>query len=162
MYRLQRYKEKGMPQSLARIYVHIVYATKLRYPYFQDRDIRRESHKYIAKIIQEKDSFPVIVNGVDNHIHILCHLSKNISIAELVGAVKRSSSKWLKTKGGVFSDFSWQRGYAAFSVGEKHNKRLKKYIENQEEHHKGIDFQTEYRDLLEEYGIEYDEQYVWD
>ena len=76
--------------------------------------------------------------------------------------VKASSSKWVKTKGGILGRFSWQNGYGAFSVGQTEVERVTTYIRNQDEHHRHKTFQDEYRSFLKDYQIEYDEQYVWD
>ncbi len=75
---------------------------------------------------------------------------------------KRSSSKWVKTKGGILTNFQWQNGYGVFSVGQSGVLDVKKYIVNQEEHHKNIPFKEEYLNFLRKYEIEYDERYIWD
>jgi putative transposase len=118
--------------------------------------------KYIATILIEKQSFPIIVNGVEDHIHILCNLSKNISLAELVATIKRSSSLWIKTKSSDYSKFYWQTGYAAFSVSESVKDSTKNYISNQIEHHKKRTFKEELIDFFQKYELEYDESYIWE
>ena len=95
-------------------------------------------------------------------MHILCALSRKLSIAKVVGEIKRGSSKWIKTKGRILTKFAWQNGYGAFSVGQSEVERVRRYIAAQEEHHQKSTIQDEYRALLREYGIEYDERYVWD
>jgi hypothetical protein len=76
--------------------------------------------------------------------------------------LKKQSSKWIKTKGQAYSDFFWQRGYGVFSVDPTETDDVVNYIMNQDEHHKKISFQDEYRGFLKKYNIEYDERYVWD
>lgn len=76
--------------------------------------------------------------------------------------LKRESSKWLKTKDPAFWNFHWQDGYGAFSISPAHVEALREYIANQEEHHWTESFQDELRRLLQKYGLEYDEQYLWD
>lgn len=151
-----------MPQSLAKVILHIVFSTKNRYPFLSDKTVRNELHAYIGGICNNLDCQVIIVGGVEDHIHILCSLSRNISIAELVGDMKRSSSKWIKTKGGIVTKFAWQNGYGVFSVDQHDIERVRAYIADQEEHHRKKLFQDEYRNFLNEYKMEYDERYVWD
>ena len=120
-----------------------------------------ELYAYIGSIIKSKQSIPILINGVDNHIHILCVLSKNIALADLLEDVKKYSSSWIKTKGDYYKTFAWQGGYAGFSVSPSLCNKTKKYIENQKEHHKKMTFKEEYLLFLKEYGIEYDETYLW-
>ncbi|HVT28281.1 MAG TPA: transposase [Lacipirellulaceae bacterium] len=105
---------------------------------------------------------PIIVGGVEDHVHFLCALARACDAAEMVKEVKRGSSIWIKTKGSSFSDFHWQNGYGIFSIGFSQIPDVKRYIEGQVEHHHKISFQDEYRALLKRYEIEYDERYVWD
>jgi putative transposase len=85
---------------------------------------------------------------VADHVHILCVLSRTLSQADLLEELKKSSSKWMKVEGGV-PDFSWQAGYGAFSVGESQADAVIRYIRNQEEHHRKVTFQDEFRKFLE-------------
>jgi putative transposase len=103
-----------------------------------------------------------LYRGVEDHVHILCRLSKTRSVSELVRELKRESSKWLKTKGPELADFHWQDGYGAFSISPGHVGKLKEYIATQEEHHRKESFQDEFRRILRLYEIEWDERYVWD
>jgi len=95
-------------------------------------------------------------------MHVLCVLSKNLSVAQLVEKTKTATSKWLKTKEDGLANFHWQSGYGAFSVSPSHVERVKEYVATQEEHHRKATFQEELRQLLGKYGIGYDERYVWD
>lgn len=151
-----------MPQSLAQIYLHIVFSTKNRSPYFQDKSLRTELHAYLTGICRNLESPSLIVGGVEDHVHIFCMLSRKTSIAELSRELKRDSSKWIKTRDSSMASFHWQNGYGAFSVSPAHVDSLRRYIANQEEHHRQETFQDEFRRLLKKYGVEYDEQYVWD
>ena len=151
-----------MPQSLAQVIIHIVFSTKNRDPFLSDDDIRKEMHSYLGGTCNNLDCPVIVIGGVSDHVHIILKFSRNISIAKLVGEIKRSSSKWIKTKGGTLTKFSWQNGYGVFSVGRSEIERVKSYILNQEEHHRKRSFQDEYREFLREYEIEYDEKYVWD
>lgn len=94
--------------------------------------------------------------------HLAVRLSRTLSVADLVKEVKTASNKWLKKQDRAFTDFHWQQGYGAFSVGMSQKEALLHYIDTQEEHHRTRTFQDEYRDFLKKYGIDYDERYVWD
>jgi hypothetical protein len=89
-------------------------------------------------------------------------MSKNHLVPELVGSVKRDSSKWIKTKGGILSKFAWQDGYSAFSLGHAQIPQVEKYIAGQKEHHKKKLFEDEMRRFYRKYDVKYDERYVWD
>lgn len=151
-----------MPQSLAQVYLHIVYSTKDRRPWLQDVGIRDELHNYLGGTCNNLDCPVLRVGGTQDHVHILCRLGRSISIADLVKELKRESSKWLKTKSPELADFYWQNGYGAFSISPTHVDGLRTYIENQEQHHRRESFQDELRRLLRKYGLEWDERYVWD
>ena len=150
-----------MPQSLVKNYMHIVFSTKNRQP-FIDLSIKTALHAYLGSTCQKLGCPVIIVGGVEDHVHILCLLSKSISLSELVGKIKANSSKWMKTQGAKYANFYWQRGYGGFSVNPAKTEAVKKYIQNQEEHHKKRTFKAEYRLFLKKYKIEYDERYVWD
>ena len=151
-----------MSQSLANILVHIIFSTKNRYPFFADRDIRSEMHAYLGGTCNNLDCSVLIVGGISDHVHILSRLSRNISASKLIGEIKRESSKWIKTKGGILKKFGWQNGYGAFSVGKSEVEKVRAYILNQEEHHRKRNFQDEFRLFFKGYKVEYDERYVWD
>jgi REP element-mobilizing transposase RayT len=151
-----------VPQSLAQIYLHIVFSTKDRRPWLQDPGIRDELHNYLGGTCNNLDCPVLRVGGALDHVHILCRLGRSISIADLVKELKRESSKWLKTKSPALADFYWQSGYGEFSVSPSHVDPLRTYIDNQVEHHNRESFQDELRRLLKMYGLEWDERYVWD
>jgi len=150
-----------MPQSLVKLYTHLVFSTKYRQPFIDDK-LEEELFPYMSTILRECDSPCIIINGVDDHIHALFLLSKKWAICDVVEEVKKNSSKWAKTKGEKYKNFYWQNGYGAFSVSRGHVDRVKRYIERQKIHHKKKDYKKEFRGMLEKYKIEYDERYVWD
>ena len=151
-----------MSQSLSKIWSHLIFSTKDRYPFLSDQDVREQLHAYMAAILRNNDCPTLVVGGVTDHVHALFVLSKNHSIAQIVYEVKRSSSKWIKTQSSEYKKFHWQSGYGAFSISPSHVEALKRYIANQEEHHGKEAFQDEFRRLLKKYGVAYDERYVWD
>ena len=95
-------------------------------------------------------------------MHILCRQGKTISVSDLIRELKRDSSKWIKQESPDLPSFYWQQGYGAFSISPSHLDAINAYIANQDEHHKTDTYQDEFRQLLAEYEIEYDERYVWD
>lgn len=152
-----------MPQSLANVIVHIVYSTKGRQPWLKDVNLRDELYAYNAAILRnEVDSSAILINGVEDHIHILCRLSRKFAIMDVVKASKTETSKWLKKQSPALKEFSWQNGYGIFSVSQSNVSQVKRYIANQEEHHKRMTFQDEFRAICQRHGIEIDERYVWD
>ena len=151
-----------MPQSLAKVLIHIVFSTKHRTPWLRDRDVRKELHRYMMGTLQSLECWPSALDGVEDHVHILCQLSRKIAIMDLVEELKTASSKWIKTQVVSYHDFHWQAGYGVFSVSESKRSDVIHYIQTQEEHHKRITYQDEYRALCERHGIEIDERYVWD
>lgn len=151
-----------MPQSLAQIYLHVVFSTKQRRPFLQNATLREEVHKYLGGVCRNLEAPSLIVGGGSDHVHLLCRFARTITVADFVRELKRDSSKWLKTKDRELTDFHWQDGYGAFSISPSHVEALRGYIANQEAHHKKESFQDEFRRLLKKYSIEYDERYVWD
>lgn len=151
-----------MPQSLAQIYVHLVYSTKQRYPWLQSKRLQADIHAYLAATLNNMECPCIAAGGVADHVHILCRLSRKITVANLVRDIKKASSSMLNDRGGDLRGFHWQNGYGAFSISPSHVPPLVKYIEDQEEHHRKESFQDEFRRLLRKYGIEFDERYVWD
>ena len=143
------------------MYVHLVFSTKNRKP-FLDEEIRLRVHAYLATVIRSIDSPYVVVGGVADHVHILFDMGKMHAPVRFVEQVKRESSKFVKTLGPQYTDFYWQRGYGMFSLSPTHLADAEKYVRTQPEHHRKKTFQEEFREFLRRYGIEFDEQYVWD
>lgn len=151
-----------MPQSLVQNFQHIVFSTKAREPYFAEKSIRVEMHSYLGGVCRNHNSFPIIVGGHNDHVHIVCRLSKSLAIDNFVRELKVESSKWMKTKGPIFESFRWQSGYGSFSISPSHLEALTRYVQNQEEHHRSISFQNEFLRMLQKYNISYDEKFLWD
>ena len=150
-----------MAQSLSKLYVHIVFHIKNNSCTIRKQE-EKELYAYMGRIIKDNESIPISINGVANHVHILCIMSKNIALAKLVEEIKRHSSRWIKTKDFYYIEFAWQGGYGGFSVSPSLHNKTKYYIENQKEHHKKMTFKEEHILFLKEYGIEYNEKYLWD
>lgn len=150
-----------MAQSLSELLVHLIFSTKDREPFLQE-SIRAGLHAYLATTIRSLEAECYRVGGTEDHVHLAVRLPRTITVAKLVETAKTSSSKWIKGRDGALKNFSWQRGYGAFSISKTHLPALIDYIENQEEHHRDVTFQEEYRSLLEKLNVAFDERYVWD
>jgi putative transposase len=150
-----------MPQSLSNILIHIIYGTKNRVPHF-DGEIAKELHLYLATVARNTGSECLLVGGVEDHVHLAIRLHRTATVAKLVESLKTASTKWLKAKFPNLETFAWQSGYGAVSRSPGDLKGLLRYVSGQEEHHRTVSFEEEYRALLLESGIEFDERYVWD
>lgn len=148
-----------MSQSLSKNYIHLTFSTKYRKDSMKKEDLP-SIFSYISGILDHIDCQPLIVGGISNHIHLLCVLNKNVALAKMVEEVKRSTSKWIKSKGRFYDTFSWQEGYGAFSVSQSKIDIVTNYIKNQEEHHKRMSFEDELKSFLREYKVEYNEEYL--
>jgi len=148
-----------MSQSFVQFYAHIVFHTKNNKQLIRP-ETENELYSYIGGILRNIRSNPLQIGGTSDHIHILCTLPKTMALADLVEEIKKSSSKWIKTKDPRYLNFYWQDGYGGFSVGNYGLDTVKKYILNQKHHHEKESSIDEYKRLLEAYGIEYDEKYL--
>lgn len=145
--------------TYTQILYQIVFGTKYREKVLL-KDGRDELFKYITGLIKNKNCHLYIINGVENHIHIVTHLHPTVSLSSLVKDIKLASSIYIK-ENNLFKDFiNWQEGYGAFTYSIKEKDRLIEYVKNQEEHHRKKSFREEYVKLLGEHGIEFDEKYL--
>ncbi len=150
-----------MPQSLSLVIVQIIFSTKDRFPCL-DSSTRPHLHAYLATVVRNARCECYRAGGFADHVHLAVRLSRTTAIAELVEEVKTSSSRWLKMQRPELRRFAWQRGYGAFSAAPHELQALVTYIENQKEHHRTRTFQEEYLALLNQYGVPFDERYLWD
>ena len=118
-------------------------------------------HCYVGQLVNTTGCKVVRVGGVNDHVHILFLLSRDVAISHVVEEIKRNSSRWIKTLATHYRAFAWQNGYGVFSVSQSIVDKTLDYISNQEMHHKRFSFQDEYRQFLLSYGVEYDEAYVF-
>jgi REP element-mobilizing transposase RayT len=150
-----------MPQSLARLNIHLIFSTKHRARVLTDH-IRGQLHGYTATVMDNFGCHAILLNSVEDHIHLLFELGRTVAISKAVEEIKTTSSKWIKTQGPEFGTFAWQSGYAAFSVDMSSLARVREYIANQRDHHRVETFQDEYRRFLSEHAVGFDERYMWD
>jgi putative transposase len=151
-----------MPQSLSTVYIHLVFSTKDRRPFLRDQPTRNALHSHLGGVSRQLDCPPILVGGVEDHVHLLARFGRTITQSDWVKELKRISNLWLKTLGRDYADFEWQGGYADFSVSQSNLEQVKRYITEQEAHHRKISFQDELRVLLKKHETEWDEKYVWD
>jgi putative transposase len=148
-----------MSQSFVQFYTHIVFHTKNNVPFIH-KDVENELYSYLGGILRNLKSVPLQIGGTSDHIHMLCTLPKTMAPADLVEELKKSSSKWIKSKGPEYKNFYWQDGYGGFSVSNSGVNSVKRYILNQKRHHEKVSFTDEYKVLLDAYGIQYEERYL--
>src|SRR6516164_3083974 len=138
---------------------HIVFSTKNRTPVLKP-DRREDLFRYIWGIIKNRHGHLYRINGVEDHVHILSSLHPTVRLADFVKDIKTGSAQWIK-ENSVFNKFShWQEGYAAFTCSKRDIDDLIEYIKRQEEHHRKTTFEEEYRKLLLQAGIQFDERYM--
>jgi len=118
-------------------------------------------HAYLARVFNDHNSAVIEVGGTEDHVHILCFLSRNHAISQILKKAKANSSSWAKSLGGKCMKFSWQAGYGVFSIHQSQIHPIRKYIQRQAEHHRVKTFQEEYLEILKEYQMPYDERYIW-
>ena len=149
-----------MAQTLTSLLVHVVFSTKNRTRLITP-EVEPDLFAVMGGILKDYKSPLLAAGGTSDHIHLLVSQSKNIALSVLLQEIKKSSSFWIKSQGEEFCSFHWQDGYAAFSAGRSEVANLKQYIANQKIHHRRQTFQEELIQILEEYGVEYDERYLW-
>jgi|SRR5882724_10846484 len=141
---------------------HLVFSTKDRRPWLRDRPTREALHAFLGSASTQSDCPPLLVRGVEDHVHLLARFGRTITQADWTKELKRVSNLWLKGHGREYADFEWQGGYADFSVSPSNLERVKEYISRQAEPHQKQGFQEELRALLRKHNLEWDERYLWD
>ena len=149
------------PGVFTQLYVHLIFSPKYRERLLKPT-IRPELFSYISGIITNRKHKTIIINGLEDHIHILLGLNPDDKLSDLVATIKRSSSLFINGKNWFRGKFHWQDGYGAFSYSRSQLEKIYHYIENQEMHHKKRSFREEYIELLNRFGIEYEEKYLFE
>lgn len=150
-----------MLSTFTNLLYHIVFSTKERRRFITPK-LQKELHPYIGGIILDAGGRPIEIGGVADHVHILEKLPATLSIADALRLIKANSSKCVGERPDLARTFSWQTGYAAFTVSESQSDVVRKYIQNQEKHHQKKTFKQELVSLLKKNDIEYEEKYLWD
>jgi putative transposase len=137
---------------------HLVFHTKSNQPTIKEES-SKDLYNYIWGIVKNKNSKLLQINGIENHIHLLVDIHSSIALADFMRDLKSSSSTWIK-ESGKFPDFiGWAEGYGSFTVSYQDKDRVIGYIKKQKEHHATVTFEEEYREILKENGVEFDEKY---
>jgi REP element-mobilizing transposase RayT len=143
-----------MPHTYASNFIHCIFSTKDRCPIIRDEKMP-ELFAFFGGIAKDEGLELIIANGTSNHVHLLFVLPATQSLAYAIQKLKGSSSRFMGNR------FSWQQGYGAFSVSPSHIPIVKKYIQNQKQHHRKQNFEDEFTTLLRNCGVAYDERYVF-
>ncbi|MGO8813310.1 MAG: IS200/IS605 family transposase [Terriglobia bacterium] len=144
--------------TYTQILYHIVFSTKGRRPVLSDSR-RDELFMYLTGVIKNNHCHPVWLNGVRDHVHILLSLRPTVALADLVKDIKVASTVWIKDDH-IFTDFEgWQEGYGAFTYSLRDEPELIAYLKTQQEHHRKTTFLEEYRKLLFDHGVNFEEKY---
>lgn len=149
-----------MANTYTQIYIHIVFAVEGRQNFIlkQHKD---ELFKYITGIIKERKNKLLSIGGMPDHVHIFIGMNPSIALSDLVRDIKSVSSGFINDRNWLRVKFRWQGGYGAFSHSRSQIDRVCKYIQNQEKHHTKKTFREEYIEMLKQFGIEYDEKYLF-
>jgi REP element-mobilizing transposase RayT len=145
-----------MAQTFAQIFLHIIFSTKERRPSLNE-DWRDELFAYMGGIVRSLGGKALLINGVSDHVHLLLSLPASVAPADAVRVIKARSSTWVRRRDRTFS---WQSGYAAFSVSQSRTVQVRRYIARQQQHHTRIRFEDELVSLLQRHQMEYDERYL--
>jgi putative transposase len=148
-----------MPSTYSSIHFHFVFSTKLRQSLI-DGSWRNRLFGYLGGTVGGLGGTPLAIGGTANHVHLLVGLQASHRICDILRELKHESSQWVHKEVGV-ADFSWQKGYGAFSVSESELEVIKNYIVQQQEQHRKKSFEQEYIELLQENRVDYDERYLW-
>jgi len=150
-----------MANTFTSLHYHVVFSTKHREPWLRS-DQQDRVWSYLGGIARKHHFSPLLIGGMDDHVHMLVGLPASASVSEAMQLIKGGSSGWMKENIPGCKSFAWQDGYGAFTVSKSQTAEIQKYIQRQKEHHRIKTFQEEYRALLKRHGIEYDERYLWD
>jgi putative transposase len=147
-----------MPHTYTNLLYHIVFSTKDRFP-FINAESKPRLYEYIGGIIRGLGGISLEISGVNDHVHLLVKLKPTIAVARFLQDLKPNTTNWAKRY--ILPKFEWQDGYGAFSVSESQVEAVRKYIQNQEIHHRKFDFDEEIKMLLRKSGVGFDEKYLW-
>jgi len=150
-----------MANTYTQLYVQFIFSPEGRQNLITE-NIKDEVYKYIAGIIKNKKQKLMIINGMPDHIHIFTGILPEMSISDLVRDIKANSANFINEKKLITGNFSWQRGYGAFTYSKSQISKVVKYIQKQEEHHRIKTFREEYEEFLKKYEIDYNEKYLFE
>jgi putative transposase len=149
-----------MANTYTQLYVHVVFAVEGRQNLIA-LEHNEELQKYITGIVTAQKHKLIAINNMPDHLHLLAGLRPDAALSDLVRDVKAGSSKFINEKHWVMGRFSWQEGFGAFSYARSQLGAVIRYIQNQQKHHVKKSFRDEYVELLEKFGVEYDQKYIF-
>ena len=149
-----------MANTYTQIHLQVIFAVKKRTGLIQ-KEWKDELYKYITGIVQAHEHKLLAINGMPDHLHVFFGMRPIQSLSDLMQNIKQDSSKWVNQKKFIKEKFEWQEGYGAFSFSKSQVSRVISYIQNQEAHHRKITFLDEYKKFLENFGVGYDERYIF-
>ncbi len=149
-----------MSNTYSQIHIHCIFAVKYRQSLIT-KDWKERLHQYITGIVQNHSHKMIAINTMPDHLHMFFGMRPNQSLSDLMRIVKGDSSEWINKQQFTPKPFRWQEGYGAFSYEKKKISVVAAYIENQELHHEKKTFLEEYREFLDNFGIDYDEKYLF-
>ncbi len=148
-----------MPDSYTNLLYHIVFSTKDRQPLITDIHQSR-LYDYIGGTIRGLGGISLGINGTEDHVHVLAKLRPDKAVSDVLRDLKANASGWMHDVFPELKDFSWQRGYGAFTVSESNVGKVQDYIARQKEHHQKRSFRDEFIEFLKANGVEYDDRYI--
>jgi REP element-mobilizing transposase RayT len=149
-----------MAHTYTHLLIHVVFGTEERAPLIA-HEMRGELYAYMGGTIREMGAVLLAMNSMPDHVHMLVSVPASLAVANLVRAAKANSSRWIHQRWPERLKFAWQQGYGAFSVSESATSQVERYIRTQEEHHRTLSFEDEFRELLKKHNIAFDERYLW-
>lgn len=147
--------------TFSQIYIQVVFVVKGRENLLK-KTFRDEVFKYMSGIVKAKGQKSIIINGIEDHVHLFIGLKPSMRLSDLVRDVKNNTTNFINEKRFVMGKFSWQEGYGAFSYSQSQIDNVYQYILNQERHHQKKSFKEEYIELLEKFKIDYKEEFLFE
>jgi putative transposase len=148
-----------MSQSFTNLLYHFIFSTKDRRPIIT-LDYQPRLYDYIGGIIRELGGVSLGINGIEDHVHVVTKLRPDKALSDVLRVLKCNASVWMHDVFPSLAEFSWQRGYAAFTVSQSNVEEVRRYVAGRKEHHEKISFREEFIRFLKENQIEYDERFV--
>ena len=148
-----------MSQSFTNLLYHLIFSTKDRRPIIT-LDYQPRLYDYIGGIIREVGGTSLGINGIEDHVHVVTKLRPDKALSDVLRVLKCNASGWMHDLFPSLAEFSWQRGYAAFTVSQSDVQEVRRYVAGQKEHHEKVSFRDEFIRFLKANHIEYDERFV--
>ena len=148
-----------MSDSYTNLLYHIVFSTKDRRPLITP-EYELRLYDYIGGTLRRAGGISLELNGTEDHIHLLAKLRPDRAVSDVLRDLKANATGWMHDVFPSLKDFSWQRGYGAFTVSQSNVEEVRRYITKQKEHHRRISFRDEFIQFLQANGIEYNERFI--